>query len=381
MLQVLAACLLSFSLAAVPARADHVHHLWYNNATWQDADLTAITGQYGTAASFGALAAFRTTPNNQLHVYYVDMNSHDVHQLYFNNKIWNDEDLTLEAGGIAASPYGLSGFAIGNLQYVFYVGSDTHMHMLSYNNINWGDHDITSAAGGNTASAAPLVAFATKPNNQFHVYYQDLNSLDLYQLYFNGSTWSHEDLTSEIGGAYCYAQWISGYAVGNEQHLFCPGYPSYSNNLNMLHIYYNNRNWTYEDITDHTINGSGTPLRLGTGVAAFRDLKGETNVFGFTTDTQLHWYAQTPTTGWYDLTDFVTPKDNQYGGMVAFETTPNNQYHVYYAPNSEVYQLYNNGSGWSSQDLTGGAGNADPNSGMAGFAIGNLQHVFYMSVN
>jgi hypothetical protein len=33
------------------------------------------------------------------------------------------------------------------------------------------------------------------------------------------------------------------------------------------------------------------------------------------------------------------------------------------------------------EDLTGGTGNADYTAGMAGFAIGNLQHVFYMSNN
>jgi hypothetical protein len=74
--------------------------------------------------------------------------------------------------------------------------------------------------------------------------------------------------------------------------------------------------------------------------------------------------------------------------MVAFVTTPNNQFHIYYVPTSseppsgtEVYQLYYSGSSWSVEDLTGGTGNADYTAGMAGFAIGNLQHVFYMSNN
>jgi len=44
-----------------------------------------------------------------------------------------------------------------------------------------------------------------------------------------------------------------------------------------------------------------------------------------------------------------------------------------------VYQIYFNGSSWSVQDLTGGAGQASYyGGGMSGFAIGNLQHVFYL---
>jgi hypothetical protein len=99
----LASCLLFLGLAQLPAFADHIHHLWYNNSNWQDIDLTALTNG-GIAKSFGAITAFRTTPNNQLHVYYVDQNSDHVHQLYFNNTKWSDDDLTAFTGGL---PMGL----------------------------------------------------------------------------------------------------------------------------------------------------------------------------------------------------------------------------------------------------------------------------------
>lgn len=380
-LKALAVCLILLVVSHVPAHADHIHHLWYNNSQWQDKDLTVLTGG-GVATPYGAIAAFDTTPNKQLHVYYVDINAQHVHQLYYNGKSWSDADLTSLTGGPTANPYGITGFAIGNLQYVFYVGSsDSHVHELSYNNANWSDQDLTSLVGGNLASAAPLVAFPTKPNNQFHVYYQDANNFHEYQLYFNGTFWTYQDLTSAIGGAYCYGQWIAGFAVGNQQHLFCPGYGPKGGNLDMLHIHYSS-GWVYEDVTLQA-GGPQTPMYLGTGVAAFKNPGFPSlEAYAFTDDTHLNRYVHDSGSGWadWDQTDlYGAPTDAQYGGMVGFATKPNNQFHIYYAPSSEVYQLYYNGTAWSVEDLTGGSGQADPNSGMAGFPIGNLQHIFYMS--
>jgi hypothetical protein len=364
-----------FLLLTLPAAADHIHHLWYNNSNWQDQDLTALTNG-GIATSFGAIAAFYTTPNKQLHVYYVDNSAQHVHQLYFNGSNWSDADLTASTGGPQAYAYGVSGFAIGNLQYVFYVSVDNHVHELNYNNANWSDTDLTGVVGGNTASAGPLVAFATKPNNQFHVYYQDLNTLNEYQLYFNGTSWSYQDLTSIIGGAYCYADWITGFAIGNQQHLFCAGYQSNSSNLNLLHIYYNNSTWVYEDVTT-----AGLPMYLGAGIAAFKvPNANQLELWSVTSNTHFdRFYHVVKPSQWVfnDLTNEIgAPTDSQFGQIVAFVTTPNYQYHVYYAPSTELYQIYYNGTSWSVEDLTGGVGNADDNSGMAGFAIGNYQHVF-----
>jgi hypothetical protein len=70
-----------------------------------------------------------------------------------------------------------------------------------------------------------------------------------------------------------------------------------------------------------------------------------------------------------------------YGGITAFLTTPNKQYHIYLAPDTDIYQLYYNGASWSVEDLTGGQGQADYYADMAGFAIGNTQHVFYFDTN
>lgn len=364
--------------------ADHVHHLWYNNSQWQDQDLTALTGG-GNTYGFDAITALYTTPNQQLHVYYVDWPTNAVHQLFFNGTTWSDQDLTALVGGPQAAGNGISGFAIGNLQYVFYVGLfDTHVHELSYNNSNWSDVDITSLAGGPSASFGNLVAFATKPNNQFHVYYPDGNG-DLHQLYFNGSSWADGDLTA-ITGARCYGSlWISGFATGNLQHVFCPGYGGYSSNIDMLHIFYNNYRWTYEDIT-YRAGGLELPIYPGPGEAAFV-VGNQGKVYGVTNDTHVHQF--TFLSGHWsdvDLTSIIgAPQTSAPGAMLGFHTSPNNELHIYYTPSTgtqqytDVYQLYFNGNAWSIQNLTGGAGQADVIGGMSGFAIGNQQHVFYLA--
>jgi hypothetical protein len=380
-----APCLLML-LLQLPAFADHLHHVWYNNAGWQDEDLTALAGG-PVIDSVAGIAAFHTTPNNELHVYYThNISDFHIHQMYFNNHFWQDDDLTALTGGPSTLGAAISGFAIRNLQYVFYSGNDNHIHELNYNNAGWVDIDITAEAGGPSSDPDFIVAFPTKPNNEFHVYYPVYNPsnqlLDLHQLYFNGTSWVDNDLTAITGGARCQGSiQTSGYAQGNLQQLFCQSLFSDSQD-DMLQIDYNNSTWVYQDIT--ALTAGDVEILPGAGQAAFA-VAGKKEVFGITNDYHVQQYEQSHGK-WKrtDLTNTVGAPENAYPGeMTGFNTTPNNQFHVYYIPNtnpnnvySDVYQLYYNGSAWSVNKLTN-SGEADALGGMAGFAIGNLQHVFY----
>ena len=62
-------CLLS--LFAIRANAQHVHQLLYNNYNWTDQSLAGSPVLDIEPYPIGN-AAFTTTPNNQVHVYYVD---------------------------------------------------------------------------------------------------------------------------------------------------------------------------------------------------------------------------------------------------------------------------------------------------------------------
>jgi hypothetical protein len=375
-------CSLLLLLIAAPAFGQgHMHELYYNNSDWTDVDLTALTS--GPPATFqGGIGALYTVdkPSDQLHVYYVDDTASHVHQLYFKDTSWVDQDLTALSGGPGAFPYAMSSFNIGNLQHVFYVGTDHDVHQLYYNNHDWTDQDITALAGGVTAYYQGLVAFATKkPNDQFHAYYQALGDGHVRQLYFNGSDWVDEDITAFIGGAYCDTDWVAGFAVQNEQHLFCPGHGASSSNLDMLHIYYNNSSWVYEDLS--VLTGLETPMAsFNVPVAAF-PIKNEFEVYGVTHDDHVHQFTYKKSWTDVDLSDSIGAPDVHTGGAVALLTTPNDQFHFYYQPSTEIDQLYFNGTSWAVDELTNGKGNASGDGGMAGFAIGNLQHVFYISRN
>ncbi len=254
----------------------HIHQLLYNNVKWANQDLTSLAGG-PSASSGGSMVAFTTTPNNQIHVYYRADPDGDLHQLFFNGQRWSDENLTKETGGQGNFGLTAAGFSNGNYQYIFYLGFDVHIHELYYNNIRWNDVDLTIRSGsplpdlssgvaallipgtqtmqvyyssrsigdviqlassdnyswskGNltyltngpgTSGQPGLTAFTT-PGNGVHVYYvAQLSQTDnhINQLFFNGSTWSNEDLTAETNGG--LAQWgnqISGFAVGNLQYV------------------------------------------------------------------------------------------------------------------------------------------------------------------
>jgi hypothetical protein len=376
-------CLLLLALFAGPAFGQgHVHELYYNNATWTNVDLTSQTSG-PPATSQGGMAAFYTAdkPNNQFHVYFVDDTSTHVQQLYFNGTTWQDEDLTVLGNGTTAFPYAMSGFAIGNLQLVFYVGTDNNVHLLYYNNRGWTDKNVTKLAGGVPAYFQGLMALVTKPNNQVHVYYQASGDGHLHQLYYNGSDFTDQDITSFTGGAYCDTDWLAGFVVDNEQHIFCPGYGGFSSNLDMLHIYYNNSSWVYEDVS--YLTGLTTPMAtFNVPVAAFQyPGQSQFEVYGLTDDDHVHQFTDTTSWADVDLSATIPAPDVATGGAVAFPTTPNDQFHFYYQPPpyTQIDQLYFNGTSWQVVDLPGGTGNVSGDGGMAGFAVGNLQYVFYIS--
>lgn len=377
------ACALVLVLALLvgPAFGQHVHELYYNNSDWTDTDLTALTG--GPTVFQGGIAAFYTTPNDQLHVYYLS-EPLSIHQLYNNGVSWSDEDLTAATGG--QTPVGFSsiaGFSIGGAQYIYFCGSDSVVHEYSYGNngnFNWVDTALpTGGAGGKCYELYQgLVAFATTPNNERHVYYEagNGNSSAIHQLYFNGSTWSNQNLTSITHGARAAeGSWMSGFAIGNFQYVFFS-----ASGKGHVHEYSYINSWTDQDLT---VAGGGvaTHLPSNAGTAAFvvpgttqmevyYEAEGNSDVHQMT--FQNNKWADTDLSS---LTGVVDP--NPGDQIIGFATTPNNQLHVYLRsnnPTQSVDQLYYNGTAWSGEALP-----SDPplNFGMAGFALGNSQRVYY----
>jgi len=369
--------LLLMMLAALPARAEHIHYLSFNNVKWTDQDLTQITGG-PLVASESAVAAFYTTPNHQFHVSYSASNKH-INQLYFNGSSWSNQDLTALTGGPLSLGTGVAGFAIGNLQHVFYLGNDLHVHQLYYNNSNWVDQDITTLAGGPLTDFNSLVAFPTLPNGQFHVYYLQNNFGHIHELLFNGTSWSDSDITASSKGEWSDRGWMTGFATGIKPHLFFVGFDA-SDNRHLNRLYRTNSKWVDEDLSAKV---SGLPISPATGLASFAVSSGVLEAYCVTNDSDVH--QLTLKNGHWsdlDLTALTNgPIDGSLNAMIAFKTPPNGQFHLYYEPN-DVYHLNFNGTTWSDDDLTALTNGGLPNGfgGMGGFAIKNAQHVFYVAL-
>jgi hypothetical protein len=251
----------------------NVHELLYNNSAWADTNLTV---KYGIPISDGVEITAFATPNNGLHVYYVTPGPHVI-QTYNVGNGWQFEDLTAETGGPQPQGRSLTGFSLANFQYVYYVAFGGDVHQLFYNNAKWADEDLTALAktvpspeyptGAVSAMLVPgtkklrvyyigtnnhliqlastnnktwtgsdltkktkgplanpsngITAFATTPNNQIHLFYVVGNHVNQLFLPTPATKWSNTDLTALTGGGLAnYSAEMSGFSVANEQYVY-----------------------------------------------------------------------------------------------------------------------------------------------------------------
>jgi hypothetical protein len=359
-------------LAVASASGQQVHQLLYDNSNWSDQDLN------GTRST-NSLTAFQTTPNDQSHVYYLTYTPSHIHQLFFNGTSWSDEDLTTLSGGPTA--FGaVTGFSVGNFQYVYYVSqaAPQHVHQLLYNNSTWVDSDLSAISGGkaNAIGSYGLVAFTTTP--ALHVYYQDNNNADIHQLFSaNGATWEDQDLTQLTGAPEPFVLW-SGFNIGNLQYLY---YQDFNHDLHQL--IYNNSNWADTDLTVSTktprpsvfpetafvIPGT-KKMRIYYFNQANNHLLQLASSNGKTwTSTDITKKAKAP------LPDFAS-------FICAYVTTPNEGLHVFYEAGYHINQIYQpTTTTWANQDLTSltNAGPAVGYSTLSGFSSQNFQYLFYVA--
>jgi len=363
-----------FTLAAPSAFGQQVHQLFYDNSNWTDQNPEgAIT------ISNGPLAAFQTTPNDQSHVYYLAGSNAHVHQLFYNGTSWADDDLTVLAGGRPAEG-SVAGFSVGNYQYVYYVTqkSPPHVHQLLYNNLKWVDSDLTALSGANTnaINTYGVVAFTTSP--ALHVYYQQLPTGDIHELFSdNGTSWQDQDLTTLTGAPAPFVLW-SGFNIGNLQYIYYQDL-----NYDLHQMYYNNSNWSDTDVTAT----SKTTVPSVYPVAAFV-IPGTKKMRIYYTNEKAHHLIQLASSNGktWSSTDLTNkskgPIPEASSPIVAFATTPNDEIHVFYESGSHINQIYQpTTSTWANQDLTDltHGGVAVEFTRMAGFAQQNLQYVFYVA--
>ncbi|MGA8027521.1 MAG: hypothetical protein WB992_10260 [Bryobacteraceae bacterium] len=180
-----------------------VHELFYSGGAWQDGDLTMIAG--GPSAAAGSkLASLFDTVYNGVRTYYIGADQ-DVHELFLSGSTWQDADLSAITGGPHVTP----GSALATLydsKYsgvrTDYVATDQHVHELFLSGGMWQDADLTSIAGGiNVSGGSGLVGIVDPVySNAVRDYYVGTDQ-HVHELFLSGGVWSDGDITLITGAS------------------------------------------------------------------------------------------------------------------------------------------------------------------------------------
>jgi len=309
----------------------HLHQLYYSNAKWLDEDLAGFTNG-ALAPGRSALSSFAMANGTQ-RVYFVTDNQH-VHQLYYNNTKWLDEDLTgFTNGASAAAGSALSSFAMANgTQHVYFVADNQHVHQLYYNNTKWLDEDLTGFTNGASAAAGSALSSFAMANGTQHVYFV-ASSQHLHQLYYDSAKadakWHDEDLTGFTNGGLAAAgSALSSFAMANgTQHVYFV-----ADNQHVHQLYYNNAKWHDEDLTGFTNGGSAA---AGSALSSFAMANGTQHVYFVASNQHLHqlYYDNAKANAkWHDedLTGFTNGGSAAAGSALSSFAMANGTQHVFY---------------------------------------------------
>jgi hypothetical protein len=368
---------LLLAMTGISAHAQYIHQLSYNGSNWMDENLNGSLVE----PRYTGVAAFATTPNDQLHVYYLALGLLDqdhVHQLFYNGVSWSDEDLTVVSGGeFASATSAVVGFSVGNYQYVYFVGYDAHVHQLLYNNLKWVDTDLTAQTGGSFAYDSNLVAFTTNP--ALHVYYTDANE-HIHQLFAtNGTNWQDQDLTQLAGGseAALGSANMGGFHIDNLQYVYYLDL-----NAHIHQLYYNNLNWSDEDLTSLT-KTSGAAGRDGIIAFAIPGTKKMRIYYLNGVNNHVVQLSSTNNRKWTSADLTKRSKGPLPGGDVTMGVfaNANGQINLLYASGPDIYRMFQpTSTTWSNENLTELA-NGDEvfvQTQISGFSLRNDQYIYYV---
>jgi hypothetical protein len=156
------------------ATNNHIHQLFYNNASWTDEDLTALTKTSPTAG-FSNLSAFVIPGTKKMRVYFVSANHRHITQLAStNNGKWSSSDLTKNAKGsvpdeqIVAFPS-----ASGGKVNVYYVAGHNVNRIYQPTATSWANEDLTALTSGGVADSIDQLAGFSLQNHQYLYYAAD----------------------------------------------------------------------------------------------------------------------------------------------------------------------------------------------------------------
>jgi hypothetical protein len=236
----------------------HVHQLYFNGSSWSDQDITTLGS--GVVTDFNSLVAYSTT-NGRFHVFYLANNSNDIHELNFNGSTWSDLSLKTVVAQEPAARGWMAGFATGNQQHLFFAAyspkDKLHLARLFFNGSKWVNQDLSAKVHGLPLSAASgITAFAVSSTHLEA--YCVTNDLEVHQFTLNNGVWTDQDLLNNQPDA-SINQMVAFKTANNQFHLFYPPNDIYQ-------LSFNGTSWSDVDLT--TLTGGGVPNGSG-GMGGF----------------------------------------------------------------------------------------------------------------
>ena len=345
-----------------------LHQLFFNGCTWQDQAAIAANGPFASSAEGISSYSF----SDGQHAYFVANNQH-VHMVYFSNSTWQDQDVTVMTGGpSASSTSGLSSYAISDGQHIYFVGTDQHVHMAYFNNSFWQDQDVTVMTGGPLASTTGGISSYVFSDGQ-HIYFRGTDQ-HVHMAYFNNTSWQDQDVTVMTGGPLASpSTGFSSYAISDGQHIYFVGSDQH------VHMaYFNNSFWQDQDVTGMTAG----PSALSTsGISSYSFSDGQ-HIYFVGSDQHVHM-AYFNNSFWQDqdLTAMTgAPLASTTSGISSYAISDGQ--HIYFvASNQHVHLAYFNNTSWQDEDLTARSGGrlASSGTGLSSYAVLDGQHVYYLS--
>jgi Fungal fucose-specific lectin len=204
----------------------HIRQLHSDNGTsWQDQDLTSITGGTISESAPGRTAGFNL--DNFQYLYFVASTGH-VHQFLYNNSSWSDEDLTaLSKSTLADARSDVQAVVVPATKqmYLFYISTDNHIvELTATNNKKWAKTDLSKKILSPGPQSFRVAAFTTPPHNELHVFYVGYTTnFHVLQLYKPQSQpWVYEDMTALTNGGIpeSFYNDIAGFSFQNNQYLY-----------------------------------------------------------------------------------------------------------------------------------------------------------------
>jgi hypothetical protein len=288
-------------------------------------------------------------------------------------------------------------------QQVKFIGQDQHVYELFFTpgHVGWSFNDLTKLTSTTTSptplAKGTLAAFQTSFNRQQHVMYIGVDN-DVHELFFDGSTWHHQDLTQLTASPQvaANARALTGYQTtfNNQEHV---DFVSADGHVRELFF---DTSWHANDLTQSArVIDASTPLAVtSSALTGYQTtFNNQHHVDYISADGHVReLFLSVGSTQWNprDLTlsarqiTASTPLALTTTALAAYQTTFNNQHHVnFIATNGHVFEFFIGvgSTQWRPMDLTNAASAVSPNaaSSLAGYqtTFNNQQHVDFIDAN